>query len=96
MSPTLTSTIEIEIPPAWIYIFIARYRATRPVANIYICDIVWYVHRKCISGENIDIVLSDVPRKYGILAGYKIVMNQCSVCMRFINPCHSGFALVSR
>ena len=39
---------------------------------------------------------SNVPRKYAILAGYKIVMNQRSVCTRFINPCHSGFAVVSR
>ena len=37
-----------------------------------------------------------VQRKYAILAGYKIVMNQRSVCTRFINPCHSGFALMSR
>ena len=62
-----------------------------------ISDIVWYgVIEKCISGENVDIVVSNVPRKYAILAGYKIVRNQRSVCTRFINPCHSGFALVSR
>ena len=42
------------------------------------------------------IVVSNVPRKYAILAGYKIVMNQRSVCTRFINPWNSGFALVSR
>ena len=34
----------------------------------------------CICGKH--------SRKYG--------MNRCSACMRFINPCHSGFALVSR
>ena len=48
---------------------------------------------KCII---VDIVVSNVPKKYAILAGYKIVMNQRSVCTRFINPCHSSFALVSQ
>ena len=54
------------------------------------------VIEKCISGEIIDVVDSNVARKYAILAGYKIVMNQRLACMRFINPCHLGFALVSR
>ena len=36
---------------------------------------------KCISREFVDIVVSNVPRKYEILAGYKIVMNQRSVCI---------------
>ena len=35
------------------------------------------VIEKCIS---VDIVISNVPRKYAILTGYKIVMNQRSVC----------------
>ena len=43
---------------------------------------------KCISGKIVDIVVSNVPRKYAILAGYKIVMNQRSVCTRFLE--HSG------
>ena len=51
---------------------------------------------KCISGEIVDIVVSNVPKKFAILAGYKIVMNQRSVGTRIINPCHSGFALVFR
>ena len=33
----------------------------------------------CISGEIIDIVVSNVPKKHAILAGFKIVMNQHSV-----------------
>ena len=33
---------------------------------------------KCISGEIVDIVVSNVPKKYAILSGYKIVMNQRS------------------
>ena len=60
-----------------------------------ICSLVCVIE-KCISGENADIVVSNVPKKYAILAGYKTVMNQRSVCTRFIIPCHSGFALVSR
>ena len=50
---------------------------------------------KCISREIVDIVVSNVPEKYAILAGYKIVMNQLGL-YTIINPCHSGFALVSR
>ena len=62
-----------------------------------ISDIVWYASFKnVLAGKTLIIVVSNVPRKYAILAGYKIVMNQRSVCTRFINPCHSGFVLVSR
>ena len=57
--------------------------ATRPVTKNYNCGM--YIE-KCNSGEIVDIVLSNVARKYAILAGYKIVMNQCSACMRFIKP----------
>ena len=49
------------------------------------------VIEKCISGENVDIVVSNVPRKYAIVAGYKIVMNQLSVCTRSINPCQGKY-----
>ena len=37
------------------------------------CDIVWYVHRKNIRGEIVDIVLSNVTRKYAVIPGYKII-----------------------
>ena len=37
--------------------------------TIYLVCII----EKCISGENADIVVSNEPRKYAILAGYKIV-----------------------
>ena len=80
-----------------IYIFIARYRGNSARCyELYILYSLVCVIEKCISGENVDIVVSNVPRKYAILAGYKIVMSQRSVCTRFINPCHSGFALFSR
>ena len=42
---------------------------------------------KCIRGKIIDIVVSIVPRKYAILAGYKVVMHQRPVCTGFINSC---------
>ena len=31
---------------------------------------------KCISGEIVDIVVSNIPKKYAILSGYVIVINQ--------------------
>ena len=53
-----------------IHLFIAQYRSTGPVANNYICDIVWYVRRKMISREIIDIV-SNIPRKYAHMRAIK-------------------------
>ena len=45
---------------------------------------------KCISGEMVDNVLSNVAREYPKLAGYEIVMNQWSVCVRFMKILQLG------
>ena len=53
-------------------------------------------HFRMQSEREQTLVDSNVARKYVKLVGNKIVMNQRSACMRFINSCHSGFTLVSR
>ena len=61
--------------------FIARYRCNSArYYELYIRYSLVRVIEKCISGENVDIVVTNVSRMYAILAGYKIVMNQRSVC----------------
>ena len=53
-------------------------------------------HRKCISEEIIDVVDSNVARKYAILAGYKIVIREYGSTLyvglaRAVSPTNTNF-----
>ena len=55
-----------------------------------ISDIVCVIE-KCISGVNVDIVVSNVPRKYVILAGYKNYSHKPTLGLGYVKRVSTAF-----